>query len=427
MKIISFQKLLFFLICTVLLHFESFAQKEGNNWYFGDKAGITFNTDTASVLLNGQANGNYGNATISDKNGNLLFYFAGGFTHNLMPNRQIFDRNHQPMPNGSGLFGFDLPSYIIPWPGTQKYFLITYLPGPNRYCYSVIDMALNNGFGDVTAAKNVPIMALNNMAQHNSAPVVIKHRNNRDYWLILPTFTNNGTTFNAFGITPSGLNLTPVISATPQSNLSGGFRASPDGRTMAGNSLFGFDLFNFDPAAGLVTHRHSIGLGRTIHVYWYEFSPDGTKLYCKYAKPGQPNYMRNFISQFDLTAPNPTDIFLSATTVPYIDSTAISTTSITDMKLGPDGKIYINGPAQSDKYISIIHRPNLPGKAAFFELEGLNLDPNNTGIHTRGKTFPTTDAGVIYRPNISMQQGCSGDSAYFSLANSANVDSVKWD
>ena len=72
------------------------AQNEMNNWYFGYGGGITFNTTPPSALTNGQLNQSEGCASISDKNGNLLFYTSG---------TKIYDASHVAMPNGLGLTG----------------------------------------------------------------------------------------------------------------------------------------------------------------------------------------------------------------------------------------------------------------------------------------------------------------------------------
>jgi hypothetical protein len=85
------------LILSFIVIFSSaYAQKEANNWYFGERAGISFNNGTPMFLLNSSMNHNNGCATISDSDGNLLFY-TNGMT--------VWNKNHQPMPNGTGLLG----------------------------------------------------------------------------------------------------------------------------------------------------------------------------------------------------------------------------------------------------------------------------------------------------------------------------------
>ena len=74
-----------------------FSQQEASNWYFGYGAGIKFNTNgTITSLTNGQLNTLEGCASLSDSNGNLMFYTDG---------TTVYNKNHQIMLNGTGLKG----------------------------------------------------------------------------------------------------------------------------------------------------------------------------------------------------------------------------------------------------------------------------------------------------------------------------------
>lgn len=64
----------FFTIILILLSCqESSAQREAANWYFGVNAGLDFNSGLPVALQNGKLQTIEGSATISDRNGNLLF------------------------------------------------------------------------------------------------------------------------------------------------------------------------------------------------------------------------------------------------------------------------------------------------------------------------------------------------------------------
>jgi len=62
--------------------------KRANWWYFGQGAGINFSSGFPVAVNNGQTNSYEGSASISDKNGNLLFYSDGN---------TIWNKNHVPM------------------------------------------------------------------------------------------------------------------------------------------------------------------------------------------------------------------------------------------------------------------------------------------------------------------------------------------
>lgn len=73
------------------------AQGEASNWYFGQNAGLKFMPNgTVIPLSDGQLNTEEGCSSISDTNGNLLFYTDG---------KTVWDKNHIIMPNGTDLFG----------------------------------------------------------------------------------------------------------------------------------------------------------------------------------------------------------------------------------------------------------------------------------------------------------------------------------
>ncbi|HMC01900.1 MAG TPA: hypothetical protein VKN14_12765, partial [Flavobacteriaceae bacterium] len=84
------------LIAFLFVFYYGFPQKESANWYFGGFAGLDFNSGTPVPHVDGKLETQEGCATISDVNGNLLFYTNGV---------QVFDRHHSVMPNGNDLLG----------------------------------------------------------------------------------------------------------------------------------------------------------------------------------------------------------------------------------------------------------------------------------------------------------------------------------
>ncbi len=115
----------FHLLLLLFFALKSFSQKEANIWYFGEKAGLDFNTNPPTALTNGEINTFEGCSSFSDEDGNLLFY-SDGIT--------VWDKNHDEMKYEDGSFANDLkgnPSstqsgMIIPKPGsTSIYYLFT--------------------------------------------------------------------------------------------------------------------------------------------------------------------------------------------------------------------------------------------------------------------------------------------------------------
>ena len=427
-------KLLLFLFFSLLLQVESYAQKEANNWYFGFNAGLSFNSNPSQILTNGQATGEWGHAAVSDASGNLLFYACGQINNN---SPRLLDRRHLGMPNSvsGGINGNSAANtLIVPWPGQpQKFFFFSqYTSSIGFYnSYSLIDMNLNGGFGDISPSAN------NQFIHSIDALEVlgIHHRNNRDFWII---YQNDSTNiFSAYLISPSGINLTPVISTplfTPGTLfLNNSLKVSPDGKTLAMVIGTGqlinktkIELFNFDALSGAVTYK---GIIPDSSAQGIEFSPDGSKLFATrvFYDPSPPYNPHFELNQYDLDAGtgSPTDIYNSKTMIYQ----APPQTGGTAMQVAPDGKIYVNtylNPSQPRRYLSVINRPNLKGTACRFVPNMIDVDPNNTGLHLIGETLPTFIQSYFYRPKITMQQTCFGDTAFFALGNPAYVDSVEW-
>ena len=84
------------LLIILLFSINAIAQKQANNWYFGINAGLDFSRNNILPLLDGQLQTGEGCSTISDANGDLLFY-TDGVT--------VYNRNHEIMLNGNDLNG----------------------------------------------------------------------------------------------------------------------------------------------------------------------------------------------------------------------------------------------------------------------------------------------------------------------------------
>jgi hypothetical protein len=102
---------------------SSQAQNEFSKWYFGQNAGLDFSTAPPTVLTNGVINTPEGVATISDNNGNLLFYTDGITVRNSL---------HSLMANGNALGGNGTSTQsgiIVKQPGSNNiYYIFTVLP-----------------------------------------------------------------------------------------------------------------------------------------------------------------------------------------------------------------------------------------------------------------------------------------------------------
>lgn len=191
------QKKLFIITILFLNFICSFGQKQGNNWYFGNGAGLDFNSATP-LALSGSLYAADNTSAISDTNGNMLFYCNG---------ENIWNKNHQIMVNGSGLMGSNdagQSSLIIQQPSSNLYYVFTvdYVGGPNGLQYSIVDMNLQGGFGEVVQ-KNIQLYS-----PTTEKLAGIYNCAGNYYWLI--THAWNSADFVVYKIDENGLNATPV-------------------------------------------------------------------------------------------------------------------------------------------------------------------------------------------------------------------------
>ena len=168
--------------CLLILLLTStilYAQKEGNIWYFGRRAGLDFNSGAPVPLTDGIMNTLEGCSAISNDMGNLLFYTDGV---------SVWNKNHIRMPNGFGLNGHPSSTQsalIVQDPGnSDRYYIFTVPAQQNHYgfsrplsfYYNIVDMTLAGGLGDITI-KNMLLM--NKVTEKLTA---VRHANGHDIW-----------------------------------------------------------------------------------------------------------------------------------------------------------------------------------------------------------------------------------------------------
>lgn len=159
------------------------AQKETANWYFGQNAGLDFNSGAPVSINGGQIFTNEGCSSISDASGNLIMYTDG---------INIWDKNHTIMPNGNGLLGDPSSaesSIIVPKPGNALiYYVFTVAidGSSDGIRYSEVNISLNGGNGDVTANKNIFLAG-----PASEKLTAVKHANSQDIWVVTQTDGSN--------------------------------------------------------------------------------------------------------------------------------------------------------------------------------------------------------------------------------------------
>lgn len=381
--------LFIFLVC---ISFRLFSQNQNNQWRFGFNIAVDFNTSPPSSPSGCAMQTPEGSASIADRfTGELLFY-TDGIT--------VWNADNLPMPNGSGLLGgtglllsSTTAAVIIPKPlSTDIYYIVTIdeQSSGNGIRYSVVDMSLNGGLGDILPAqKNLFLFSTTSEKLH-----VVPTADGCGFWLL--THDNPGNTFAAFKITQNGFETTPVLSSTggTQGNGAGHIKVNKQFNKLALGNFFDstVELFDFDNTTGTVSNPIIWDFSfQNSLIYGVEFSPDGSKLYVSNIEK---------IIQYDISQPNVAAIEASAFNV---SQNAGATYQPATLQLGPDNKIYIAAGT-----VDAIQFPNQTGVSCGFQrnaipaligTSGYGLpqwinfsDCNNgiTGIKINGDTCSTS-------------------------------------
>jgi uncharacterized protein (TIGR02145 family) len=401
-------KMNFMLLCFL---FPSllFSQGEFNNWYFGQYAGITFNSGGPVALTNNMLWIVHESACISDSLGNLLFYSDGAEVYNrlqqLMPNGTgiICDLNHdqcvfavKEVGDDSSYYLFTMNNYVYPYPDSTW-----------GLRYSVINMRLDGGLGDVVSGqKNIPLMSTNNRPLLMTA---IRQKNNRDIWLILHN-SNANNNYLAYSITSAGINPVPVQSLSSFKHhllyglSSGSLRVSPDGQRLVFPCDDSVEYCNFNTLTGQATSLFRFT--STVGYEGLEFSIDSKYLYATTNESGGGS-----IYQFDATK---TD------SLSFVQSRVLigNATYGCWLQRGPDHKIYgtEDGPIDS---LCVINNPSSPGISCGFTYNSVSLSEECLN------GFPQNLER--YYVIINHTGECQWNPVNFNPAIWPQADSIHWD
>ena len=319
------------------------------------------------------------NASICDKEGNLLFYTNGC---------HVADANHEIMPNGSGLNdGIWVEEFMQDtcgeYGGTQN---VTILNDPNsdlgyyilhksieydgsaflnNIKYTFVNLELNNGLGDVTE-KNIKI--INDTEILSSYLTSIKHSNSLYSWIIHPVYPDKFQTillddqgFSNYGRQDSGA---PEFQEF--SSASGTASFSPDGNFYAFYNVYdNLLLYDFDRETGLLSNLRQLELARVFspNVVFssVEWSPNSRFLYVAI----QDELWQVDTWEDDLEAGKVLIDRWNGVQDPF-------STNFYLMALAPDCRIYMRSTSGTFS-IHVINKPNEKGTACDLVQQGVKL------------------------------------------------------
>lgn len=353
------------------------AQNENANWFFAGFPAVYYNfkTDVWDTVPYVNRDFFETNTSISDTNGNLLFYTNGC---------HLYNRLHWPVTGETGFNAGFLTSLfdnqgrglstrqsviILNKPGSENEYYVFHLTSNDsilnefndRLYYTTVDMNLAQGYGAVTSLNNI-LISKDSMGGFNMNAV--KHANGKDWWIIAPCYFTNK--YFTFLLTDQG-----IVQRDTQwiGELTGRWRGagifSADGSKFAnGNIMYEgvidspkINVFDFDRCTGklnnpiIITPCALDGINQGAGTL--SFSPSGRFLYTS------PRL--NQIMQYDLLSINPQNSVVNVGWLPEFGFRKFYS-----QQFMPNEKILIDG-FNSPSGKSIIQFPDEAGVGCFVD------------------------------------------------------------
>lgn len=366
----------------ILLYMSSsflFSQRENANWHFGCFAGINFSEDGTITQIPSSLQSREGTASVSDAEGNLLFYTDGSQIYNASGEVTV-----------SGLLGSPSSTTAVAalpvsdnegeyWIFTTDFF--RGVNGTNYYRYDATSERLLAGPTRIVSNNTEKLAAYYNCETDS-------------YWVLTQNVDGDYLIFRV----GASVELHSTVTALPRNldnrQVVGQLKFSEDGTQLA-NVLPSFlegqfggivQIYSFDPESGNILNPDSPSVldfnqdenGDKIgFVYGTQFSPSGELLYVSILVNDDRAVDGGELYQFDLLASN-------VNSTRTLVGQSLPTNGYAGMSLGPDGKIYMAIEAANEAtsscncfgtydYLGIINAPDSPGNSCDFVQDGVFL------------------------------------------------------
>lgn len=378
-----------------------FSQEYLGTWHFGYSCHMEFTSaglvaDTISSQFSYE-----GVASPSNYKDSLLFYTNS---------EKVWTKNHIVMPNGDNLRGsnsstespavFHLPSE------TNRFYLFNTLANEDNsdssLSYSIVDMTLNGGLGDIDINHKNVILKPQSSEHVTAYPG--RGSNEGNYWVVSSVDSN---VLIVYKVIPNNTVIFDHIQTIGNSTLGTGYgylKFSQNGAFFAypalntQSAISGIQILRFNPENGYFTDPIFLKLPSS--VYGIEFSPNARYLYSKLINP-------ELLFRVDLIN------YDSASVNSSIDTLALNTGFYRSLQLGYDGNIYTT-KSINPGILGRITSPNDVNPTYQDSVIALDCTPN-LGFPI-DLDYPFLD--------FHISGNCVSDSLLFTVNS---VDSVIWD
>ena len=386
-----------------------------NQWYFGEQAGIEFTGGATAITDENIMYSPEGCASISDINGDLLFYTNGS---------SVWNREHEIMRFGDRIGGDSTvvqSALIMPFTDDNTmYYIFTseevYGDGVYQNKVSVVDMKQDAAKGAVL----VKGVLLNNFGTEKITSTSVTGMG----WLLTHEMGNNvyrTNLINDLGIgetifSPVG----EVYDQTDEIQGGGVLKFSNDGQYIGaalprtGGSFL--DVLDFDAETGSVTNSRLINVQETDPIYGLEFSQDGTKLYVTTNSTSTSKLI-----QYDLDSINSLNPATDIEATKYDGYEAGS--GYGSLQLAPDGIIYM--AIDHSTLIGTISSPSADNNGASFDPAGFDLLTRRSRLGL--PNYSQQESSNSSNPAIEVTVGCFGQESQFSgIGRDNSIEEYFW-